>query len=187
VSDDSDPNSQISLQGQLLLADPSMRDGIFHRSVVYLSEHDDDNGAFGVILNKPSEHKVRDLLNSDEFSTLKNLRVFIGGPVAQEHMTFAALRWSTKRGLCIETRISAQEASQRASTPGTLVRAFVGYSGWTAGQLEGELRQNTWITKKPSERILQRGHEDTLWAETLREISPFHELLAEAPIDPFLN
>ena len=74
-----------------------------------------------------------------------------------------------------------------AKQPGTLVRAFVGYSGWSAGQLESELRRNAWIVTRPPNNVLAVHHDKALWAEVLRHLSPFHRILAEAPDDPFAN
>ena len=63
----------------------------------------------------------------------------------------------------------------------------VGYSGWSAGQLEGELRRNSWITAAPKSDLLGQEHDRSLWAEVLRALSPFHRILAESPDNPFLN
>ena len=179
--------SPIRLQGQLLIADPSLRDGIFNRSVVLLAEHSAEEGAYGLILNHPSGHKVGDFLQDDQFASLARIAVHVGGPVAREHLTFAALWWTEEKGLRFATRISATDAVKHAQNPGTLVRAFVGYAGWSEGQLEGELRQNSWITAKPTSELLARSHDDSLWGETLRALSAYHRIIAEASRDPFLN
>lgn len=179
--------SPIRLQGQLLLADPSLRDGIFNKSVVLLAEHSADEGAFGLILNQPSGHCVGDFLTEDEYAPLARIAVHVGGPVAREHLTFSALWWNEEKGLRFATRISARDAVQHSKNPGTLVRAFVGYSGWSKGQLEGELRSKSWFTAKPDSSLLAQSHDQSLWGVTLRGLSPFHRLLAEIPDDPFLN
>lgn len=183
---DQAPDSPIHLQGQILIADPSLRDGVFNKSVVLLAEHTHEDGAYGLILNQPSEQTVGDLLAAEEFDPLKNIRVHLGGPVGREHLTFAAI-WTENRRLKFATRISAKDAITRTQQPGTLVRAFAGYSGWTPGQLENELRRNSWITTIPQEHILASEHEKNLWADLLREISPYHKILAEAPDDLFMN
>jgi putative transcriptional regulator len=67
------------------------------------------------------------------------------------------------------------------------VRAFIGYSGWTAGQLENELRRPAWFPVNPQPDLLGHEHDPELWAELLRGLSPLHRILAEAPDDPFLN
>lgn len=179
--------SPIRLQGQLLIASPSLQDGIFNRSVILVAEHSAEEGAFGLILNQPSGHTVGDFLKDEEYTPLARVAVHVGGPVAREHLTFAAIWWSEDKGLRFATRISATDAVKHAQNSGTLVRAFVGYSGWSEGQLEGELRQQSWIATKPSAELLARSHDDSLWKETLSGISPFHKIIAETPGDPFLN
>ncbi len=180
------PDTPIQLEGHILLADPSLREGLFHKSVILLAEHNRDEGACGFILNRPTDQTVGDLLTSNEFAPLKNIRVHLGGPVGQEHLTFAAL-WAKDHHLHFATRISAKNAIIRPQQPGTLVRAFAGYSGWTSGQLEHELQKKSWITTLPEERILQSEHAQKLWAEMLCHISPYHKILAEAPDDIFAN
>lgn len=181
-------DAPIALQGQLLLADPSLKDGFFDRSVVLLAEHSAGDGAFGLVLNQPTGHIVGDLLKESNFSPLRKIAVHQGGPVSREHLTFSAFWWHPeKHELRWAIRISAEEAIERSHRPGTLIRAFIGYSGWTPGQLETELRRNSWITTRPGDGLLGRTHDRQLWADILRELSPFHQILAEAPEDPFLN
>jgi putative transcriptional regulator len=183
----SEPDTPMQLQGKLLLADPSLRDGIFDRSVILLADHSVDDGAFGLILNHPTGHKVGDFLTDPMFDPLKNVAVHLGGPVSREHLTFSALWWSADDQLHWQVRIPAEAAIERSREPGTLVRAFVGYSGWTAGQLEGELRRNSWITTRPNSWLLGQSHDRDLWASILRSMSPYHRVLAEAPSEPGAN
>ncbi len=187
------PDSPIHLEGQLLISDPSLRDGVFHKSVILLAEHSGDEGAYGLILNHPTGQTVGDLISSDDFQVLRHIPVHLGGPVGQEHLTFAAF-WThqnqeeeSEQTLKFATRISAQEAIKRAQQPGTLIRAFAGYSGWTAGQLEQEIRKNSWIPIIPSVNLLATQHEKNLWVEMMRDISPYHQILAEAPDDLYMN
>ncbi|MEO7101345.1 MAG: YqgE/AlgH family protein [Luteolibacter sp.] len=187
MADDlSSPDNSIQLQGHLLLADPSLRDGTFNRSVVLLAEHRTDEGAMGLILNHPTGKVVGDFLTGEEFASLKKLAVHEGGPVSRDQLTFSSFWW-TKKGLRWALRISAEAATEHAHKPGRIVRAFVGYSGWTAGQLENELRRCSWIPARPQANLLGYDHDRTLWAELLRHVSPLHRILAEAPDDPFLN
>ena len=184
---DPEADAPIHLQGKILLADPSLHDGIFDRSVILLADHSADDGAFGLILNHPTGHNVGDFLKEQAFEPLKNIAVHLGGPVAREHLTFSAFWWSDDDRLKWHVRIPAEQAIKRSRQPGTLVRAFVGYSGWTAGQLEGEIRRNSWITAKPDASLLGQAHDRALWAEILRSMSPYHRVLAEAPQDPRAN
>lgn len=177
----------MQLQGQLLLADPSLRDGTFNRSVILLAEHQLEQGAFGLILNHPTGKTVGDLLPAEDFAPLRQLAVHEGGPVSRDQLTFSSFWWSKKTGLRWAIRLSAEDAVAHSHKPGRIVRAFVGYSGWTAGQLENELRRSSWFTTRPRPDLLGKEHDMTLWSGLLRQISPLHRILAEAPDDPFLN
>ncbi len=187
ASDPSSQNLPSQLQGQLLLAHPSLRDGVFDRSVILLTDHRADEGSYGLILNHPTGKTVGDFLQDDDFAPLRQLPVHTGGPVALDQLTFSSFWWSQKLGLRWAVRISAEQAVAHTHRPGRIVRAFVGYSGWTSGQLENELRGNSWTVARPQPDLLGRVHDRGLWAELLRQISPLHRILAEAPDDPTLN
>ena len=173
-------------QGDLLLADPSLRDGIFHKSVVLLAQHSHE-GAFGLILNQPSEHTVSDFLTEESFASLARIPVYVGGPVASEHLTFAAFWLSPEKELRFSIRISAEDAIERSKQHGVVVRAFTGYSGWSAGQLEEELERNSWVPSPAPENFLGMTHDQSLWRDTLNGLSAFHRLLALCPEHPWLN
>lgn len=187
ADDPSNPNLPIHLQGQLLLADPSLREGTFHRSVILLAEHKSDEGAYGLILNHPTGKTVGDFLTGSDFASLRQLAVHEGGPVARDQLTFSSFWWCKKLGLRWALRISAEDAVIHARRPGRIVRAFVGYSGWTAGQLENELRRSSWIAARPQPDLLGHDHDIGLWAALLSRLSPLHRILAAAPDDPSLN
>ena len=173
-------------QGDLLLADPSLRDGIFHKSVILLAQHSHE-GAFGLILNQPAEKTVGDFLTDDSFTSLSRIPVYVGGPVASGHLTFAAFWLSSQKELRFSIRISAEDAIERSKQPGVVVRAFTGYSGWTAGQLEDELEQNSWVPSPAPENFLGMTHDQSLWSDTLNGLSAFHRLLALCPEHPWMN
>ena len=177
----------ILLRGKLLLADPSLRDGIFNRSVILLTDHTAAQGAFGLILNQPTGKVVGDLLQGPEFASLRHLPVHEGGPVAHEQLTFSSFWWSKKLGLRWSLRVSAKQAAESTNRPGRMVCAFLGYAGWCAGQLENELRHHSWIPVGPQQDLLGRPHDRSLWSTLLRELSPLYRILAASPNDPFLN
>ncbi len=187
ASDSPTPDLPIQLRGQLLLADPSLKDGIFNRSVILLAEHQPGEGAYGLILNQPTGKTVGHFLHDDTFAPLKKLAVHQGGPVSQDQLTFSSFWWSKQQGLKWAIRISAEDAVAHSQRPGRIVRAFIGYSGWSVGQLESELRRSSWITARPTPDFLGHEHDRGLWSELLRGVSPFHRILAEAPDDPSLN
>lgn len=186
-ADPSKSDLPVTLRGSLLIADPSLRDGTFDRSVIVLTAHDAEEGAAGLILNHPTGHVVGDFLKSEDFVPLRHLAVHTGGPVMREQMTFSSFWWSKKLGLRWAMRISAKQAAEQARKPGRIVRAFIGYSGWSPGQLENELKRHSWFPVSPQPDLLGHAHDRSLWAELLRGMSPLHRILAEAPEDPFLN
>ncbi|MGC6427621.1 MAG: YqgE/AlgH family protein [Akkermansiaceae bacterium] len=175
-----------SLKNHLLISDPTLQGGIFHRSVIFLVEHDDQNGALGFILNRPSGQLVGDFLKGEEFAPISHVQVHVGGPVSQDHMTFAAF-WEEDGRLQYTSRISAEDAVEESHRPGRLVKAFVGYSGWDAGQLEGELESQSWFTDSISPGLLGKTHDSRLWQRLLSEMSPYHQLLAKAPENILAN
>lgn len=175
------------LKGRLLLADPSLRDGVFDQSVILITHHTAEEGAHGVILNQPSDRKLGDLLKTPEFEPLRALRVFQGGPVAQGQLTLAAFSWQPSRGLRYQISLPLDKAIAKSRRSGTLVRAFAGYSGWAAGQLESELERNSWHVVKPEEDLLGIDHARPLWSELMGRISPYHRILAATPANPWFN
>ena len=175
------------LKGSLILADPSLREPTFRHSVLLLTEHSPTLGAHGYILNRPMEKKVGELLTATEFETLTDIPVYIGGPVSTEHLTFASLGWSEIDGsLQFTTHLSAKQAVMH-QMEGFDIRAFVGYAGWSEGQLEEELERKAWITHKPERQVLDIEGIGNLWKSLLRPLSPWHALQADEPDDLSLN
>jgi putative transcriptional regulator len=179
--------SQLCLRGSLILADPSLQDPNFHRTVLLLTEHRHDQGAHGYILNRPLGKCAGDLLPASEFKALATVPVFSGGPVSQEQLTFASFSWERGSGtLTWTTHLTREDAVERIQK-GETVRAFVGYSGWAGGQLENELKQRSWITCKPHESILKADNAARLWSDLLSNMGPWFHLLSKMPDDPTLN
>ena len=176
-----------SLKGALILADPTLRDENFSRTVVLMTEHQPGLGAHGYIFNRPLERKVGEVLVSEEFSSLREVPIFLGGPVGREHLTFAAFAWvEDQTGLHCSTHLSVEQAIERHAA-GQLVRAFLGYAGWGEGQLEQELEGKSWIARPPSAELLLRAPDEALWEHLLRSMGPWGKLVAGLPENPSLN
>ncbi|TAG08752.1 MAG: YqgE/AlgH family protein [Verrucomicrobia bacterium] len=182
----SDGSSQ-SLAGKLLLAMPCLKETSFARRVVYLSEHDVNEGAFGLILNEPTGKRLHHFLEGENFDALRDVPVFVGGPVAVDQVTFASLKWNSKSGLKCQLRISLEKAMRELEQPGRRVHAFLGYSGWSPGQLEGELARRSWHVMKASSPALATDHEPILWKSLMQSGSAIQRILADAPDHPLLN
>jgi putative transcriptional regulator len=183
-----DESTESTLEGKLLLASPSLVESTFHRTVILLCSHSRTSGALGFILNRPLGRTVEEVLPDEEFERIWGVPVFTGGPVGMGHLTFAALGWNEETGrLDYETHLSAAGAI-RQFEEGFCLRAFVGYSGWSPGQLENEMRQNAWEVKAPKPEVVQGGDlNERLWTQLIRDISPFHRLEADVPDDLSLN
>jgi len=144
-----------SLKDHLLIAMPSLASGFFNQSVTYLCEHD-ENGAMGIVINKPLEFELEHVLAqldiARETQTAKR-PVFKGGPVQQEH-GFILHRFEQKvfdstlvinDEIALTTSIDIMQAIGRGEGPSQYLLAL-GYAGWGAGQLEQEIIENSWLT-----------------------------------------
>lgn len=177
----------LSLAGSLLIAHPNMLDPNFRRSVLFISAHDPKEGALGVILNRPLEKQVSDLVSEAPPDSLANVPVFLGGPVGKNQLMFAALEWGNGDGLTLNHNVQIEEANERIATQPGSIRAFVGYAGWSAGQLEAEMKQKAWILQKPTRAALKPERSPKLWFDIMRGLGPWFKLLSAAPDDPSLN
>ncbi|MCX6837493.1 MAG: YqgE/AlgH family protein [Verrucomicrobia bacterium] len=176
-----------SLSGQLLLASPALHDPNFARSVVFMAAHNAKEGAFGYILNRPLEQRVADLLPDQDLGSLGEVPVFMGGPVATDKLAFAALHWNKKRRtLRCQTHLSVADALHALSL-GHDVRGFVGYSGWSGGQLENELELRSWITTRAQSTVLTVDTPAQMWSAILEELGPVYKVMAKIPEDVGLN
>ncbi len=173
-----------SLAGSLLLAHPCLRDPNFEKTVVFLSMHDAENGAFGVVLNRPSGRRLNELIPDQDLGLLSMVPVYLGGPVAPDQLLLAAFRWEeTPEGGSWNWRhdLTFESASELVQEEGTIIRVFAGYSGWTQGQLEKEMRQSTWVTHTPGEEILDPDLQEVLWKGLLSTHGPVFEFLIHTP------
>ncbi len=173
--------------GQLLVAHPNMLDPNFRRSVLFISAHDAEEGATGVIINRPLDKHVSELLTDPAPGALADVPVFLGGPVGTNQLMFAAFDWEGRDSLSLNQNVALDEASQLSKKDRSAIRAFVGYAGWNAGQLENELRQNAWVLQKPDRAALKPERLPRLWFEIMHNLGPWFKMLSAAPDDPSLN
>ncbi len=177
--------SKLSLAGSLLLAHPKLRDPNFHRSVILMSLHNGD-GAMGVVLNRPLGKHLGELNGDFALGPLASTPLFGGGPVQTEQLLLVA--WEPQEdGFRLHFGIEPDRAAQLAGEPGTHVRAFLGYAGWSAGQLEGELEQNTWVVADIPGGLLELPQDTSLWTRVLTHLGEDWRLLANEPDDTSRN
>lgn len=164
-----------SLAGHILLAHPLLRDPNFSGSIVFLTAHEDTEGAFGFILNRP--------IHSDDLP--EGGSIYYGGPVETSRFSLVSLTWS-EQPPGVSCRIFDEDAPG-AEGPDPEARIFQGYAGWSPGQLEKEIAEGTWIVLLPNRRILDEPLPEDLWRALIREVSPHLDLLAGFPADPSQN
>ncbi len=183
-----DERSSRGFAGSLLVAHPNMLDPNFRRSVLFVSEHDPTEGALGVIINRPLDKPVADLLSDMPPAEFANVPVFLGGPVGKNQLMFAAFEWQKGSGMKLNHKVALNESSTEGGPKNLLtVCAFVGYAGWGAGQLETEVEQKAWLIQKANPSLLKLDRLSNLWFDIMRTLGPWYKMLAAAPDDPSLN
>src|ERR671922_124329 len=98
-----------NLVGSLLVAHPNMLDPNFRRTVLFVSAHDPDDGALGIILNRPLDKQVGDLVSDEAPAALSDVPVYMGGPVAKNQLMFAVIQWEQENGLKLDHNVGLEE------------------------------------------------------------------------------
>jgi putative transcriptional regulator len=174
-----------SIAGSLLLAHPVLKDPNFRRTVVLMSSHSSE-GAMGVVLNRPLGRTLGELNVDFALGPLSDVPLYSGGPVETKQLLLAA--WQTRDdGFQMHFGIEPERAVQLVGEEGTHIRAFLGYSGWTGGQLEQELSHDTWIVTDVPIDLLDHPQDDGLWRGVLGAVGDEWRLLADEPDDPTRN
>jgi putative transcriptional regulator len=174
--------------GSLLAAHPNMVDPNFRRTVLFISEHEPNEGALGVIINRPLDRPVAELVSDNPPPGFADVPVFFGGPVGKNQLMFAAFEWQKGAGLKLNHKIAFEEENDASAHKNRLtVCAFVGYAGWGAGQLEKEVKQKAWVVQDANPSALKLDRLPNLWFEIMRTLGPWYKMLAAAPDDPSLN
>ncbi len=178
-----------SLRGQLLIASPQLVD-YFRRAVVLVVEHSED-GAMGIVLNRPSQTRVADAVPGLADLVPADALVYVGGPVQPDAVTVLAEFDDPAEAATIVFgevgfgRADADLAVLAAST--SRARVFAGYAGWSPRQLEEEMDRRDWIVARPEPADVFSDEALGLWATVLRRKGGRYELLARMPLDPSVN
>lgn len=178
-------------KGDLLLSEPFMLDDNFTRSVIYLCEHNED-GSFGFILNNTLKMKLHEF--TDTFKN-RNGIVGYGGPVDRDQLYFIhripelPSKIPVADGIYMGGNYSEMlELLAGDATRLSDLRFFIGYTGWSPGQLQQELKDKTWIVASPPDSFsIMETNDDTLWKSILNELGGKYRLMAEYPLNPADN
>jgi putative transcriptional regulator len=179
--------AESSLRGKLLIAAPLLIDPNFHRTVVLVIEHSEE-GALGVVLNRPTELSVSQAV--PELAGFDDGCVFAGGPVQPEAViALAEYAVPPQEGAVCGpiAPIGVDSDMDTLAEEVTRVRVYAGYSGWGEGQLEGELEEDAWFVEPALPGDVFCTDADTLWSHVLERKGGEYRLVARMPEDPGLN
>jgi len=181
-----------SLQGKLLVASPHLGDPNFYKSVVLMIKHDAE-GAFGLILNRPTPNTVRDVWQAVTDQELEcDEPIYLGGPVEGPLVAIHPIKSCAEAEVLKGVYFSAhkEQLLKIVSQTKRPFRLFSGYAGWAGGQLDGELHVGGWLAATPDKELIFTAS-DELWEQAIRTIG--EDILAPAmktkhlPDDPSLN
>lgn len=178
--------------GQVLLAEPFMLDPNFKRSVILICEHDGEDGTVGFVLNKPIQMKVNELLTDfPEFDA----EVYFGGPVATN-----TIHYVHNVGAILDESVEVQRGvywggdfeklkfliSSKLIEPKN-IRFFVGYSGWSPGQLEEELEYRSWVPAAMHANYVFKTRPRKLWNQVMHHKGDRFSIIAQISEETSLN
>jgi putative transcriptional regulator len=177
--------------GTLLISDPFLKDPNFMRTVVFLCEHRQE-GSFGFVLNKTFDQELGDLIKNAEGIRFP---VYEGGPVQKDTLHFLhqcpdlvtggvevidGIFW----GGDFEDVLSLLKENKIGKND---IRFFLGYSGWSEGQLSGELEEKSWITREAKKSFVFNMNTQQIWKTALKDLGGEYSQMINYPIDPQLN
>ena len=179
-----------SLRGQLLIAGATLPDPNFSRTVVLVCEHSEE-GALGLVLNRPTELAVADAAPELVDLTGYDATIDSGGPVQPDALlVLAEFDDPDQAGLCVVGNVGLVgdgseiedlvDATQRA-------RVFAGYAGWGPGQLDAELAREDWFVAPAGVDDIFNPDADELWRRVLSRKGGRFALVARMPVDPSVN
>ena len=179
-------------KGKLLVSEPFMMDGNFKRSAVLLCEHTQDEGTVGFILNKPIDMKIEELVG--DFPEIES-QVYYGGPVAND-----TLHYVHNVGDILDNSVKVSKGiywggdfeklkfliKSGLVTPDN-IRFFLGYSGWSVGQLEAEMEIGSWVIANMDPNYIFKLSPKKLWEEILKNMGSVYSVISQVPDSNNLN
>ncbi|GAA3752482.1 putative transcriptional regulator [Spinactinospora alkalitolerans] len=192
---------QPSLTGHLLVATPLLDDPNFRRAVVFMIDDHDAEGALGVVVNRPLELPVSEVLEDWGDYASDPAVMFAGGPVgtgaglalAVPEAAEAPLGWRPLENVDADSGVSGMgtvDLDAPAEILGTALgrlRVFAGYAGWGEGQLSAEIEEGAWYVLPATVEDVFCADPDALWAGVLRRQGGDLALVSTFPDDPTLN
>jgi putative transcriptional regulator len=178
-------------QGILLIADPFLKDPNFLRTVVFVCEHNEE-GSVGFVINRLYENTLDELL--EELDGFK-IPVYYGGPVQVTSIHFIHQYpeeipggQEVMKGVFWGGDFEAAVNMIKNQTINlSKIRFFIGYSGWSEGQLKEEIEEKSWLTVKANRKLTFHQNPEEIWRDALKHLGGDYEMMVHFPIDPQLN
>jgi len=177
------------LGGRLLISNASLFDPNFRRAVVLIGHHDDD-GAVGVVLNRPMEVSVDEVVPALARLVAPGDPLFEGGPVEPDGaVVVAEFDDPSAAGAIAFASVGflPEDADPDAVQGVARARVFAGYAGWGPGQLEDELAEEAWLTTEALPGDVFHDDPERLWDDAVRRLGPRFAVLRTMPFDPSNN
>jgi putative transcriptional regulator len=177
-----------TLQGQLLLDGGSLGGSCFHRSVVLICEHTPE-GALGLVLTQPGTLALEDSLPGEVPPSFQGVLLFEGGPVQPTALSYLYnspdhLLGNVLPELTVGHEIEELQTLMHSGSARLRLKVFSGYAGWAPGQLDTEMRQNSWLTAPADLNQVFDTPPQELWKTLIRQRIRWQErILADAPDD----
>ncbi len=181
-------------KGSLLIANPVLPDPNFSRTVILLCEHD-DQGSFGLVINRSTQLKAPDLFLNINILKSYNEKIYLGGPVSQSMVFFLCRSPSAAgkldevcSGVYLGSNLETLESLYSSlENPEQDIRFYLGYSGWSGGQLAEEMEQNSWLVQRANEQFIFLDSESLIWPKAVNSLGKKYQYLTKAPVNPQWN
>lgn len=182
-------------RGSLLVAKPTVEDFCFKRSVTILVDHDNEDGTMGLIINKPTRFTLGEVM--PEIEGASEVPLYLGGPVGTNQLFFLHSLGAdiipesieVAPGVCFGGDFETIKMYLAASEPveGKL-KFLVGYSGWTVGQLNNEVKRHDWAVLNGSESsLVMSPNGEMIWNKAVAQFGKQYQLWNSWPEDVSMN
>ena len=182
-------------RGSLLVAKPTVEDWVFKRSVTILVDHDNEDGSMGVIVNKPTRFTLNEIMPEVEIA--REVPLYLGGPVGTNQLFFLhslgndvipdSLQLSPELFFGGDFEVVKMYLASGEPVEGKM-KFLVGYSGWTAGQLNGEVERHDWaVLKSSTAQLVMTTPDDLMWEMAVSQFGDQYRLWKTWPDDVSMN
>lgn len=191
-------NQEQPTSGDILISNPIMGDPNFERSIIFLCEHS-EQGSLGFVINKPAKVSLNEVVEGFDNAPLP---IYVGGPVEQNTLHF--LYQTDGNGPLMEPLENSTQIGNEIYMGGSFeklqellslyplaedqIKFFIGYSGWSGGQLQKEIEENSWVVvKSPQVSNIFKNTNRVHWKDMMSQLGGRYKMMSNYPVDPRLN